>query len=55
MSKNIKIRPDLSSGQTMPATRFDVKSAFQHLIAPLPEMDKLPYFTWKTDANIELF
>ena len=57
ISKHIKIRPDLSSCQTIPATRIDVKLAdpLQHLISLLPEIEKLPYFTSKTDANIELF
>ena len=57
ISKHIKIRPDLSSCQTIPATRIDVKLAdpLQHLISSLPEIEKLPYFTSKTDANIELF
>ena len=57
ISKNIKIRPDLSSCQTIPATRIDVKLAgpLQHLISTLPEIEKLRYFTSKTDANIELF
>ena len=57
ISKNIKIRPDLSSCQTIPATRIDVELAdpLRHLISSLPEIEKLPYFTSKTDANIELF
>ena len=56
-SKQIKIRPDLSSCQTIPATRIDVKLAdpLQHLISSLSEIEKLLYFTSKTDANIELF
>ena len=57
ISKNIEIRPDLSICQTIPATRIDVKLAdpLQHLISSLPEIEKLTYFTSKTDANIELF
>ena len=57
ISKHIKIRPDLSSCQTFPATRIDVKLAdpLQYLISSLPEIEKLPYFTSITDANIELF
>ena len=55
--QKIEIRPDLSSCQTIPATRIDVKLAdpLQHLISSLPEIEKLPYFTSKTDANMELF
>ena len=57
ISKHLKIRPDLSSCQTIPATRLDVKLAdpLQRLISSLPEIEKLPYFTSKTDANIVLF
>ena len=57
ISKNVKIRPDFSICQTIPATRIDVKLSdpLQHLISSLPEIEKLPCFTSKTDANIELF
>ena len=57
ISKNIKIRLDISSCQTIPATRIDVKLAepLHLLISSLPEIEKLRYFTSKTDASIELF
>ena len=41
ISKKIKIRPDLSSCQTIPATRIDVEFAdpLRHLISSLPEIE----------------
>ena len=55
--QKIKIRPDLLSCQTIPATRIDVKLAdpLLHLISSISEIEKLSYFTSKTDDNIELF
>ena len=49
ISRNIEIRPDISSSHTIPATRIDVKlpDPRKHLISTLPEIEKVPYFTLK--------
>ena len=57
ISKHIKIRSDLSSCSKIPETQINVKldDALQHLIPTVPNLEKLPYFKSKMDANIALF
>ena len=57
ISKHIKIRSDLSSCSTIPAVQIDVKldDPLQKLISTVPDLDQLPYFKSKADANIALF
>ena len=57
ISKHIKIRFDLSSCSTIPAVQIDVKldNPIQKLISTVPDLDQLPYYKSKADANIALF
>ena len=57
ISKHIKIRSDLSSCAKIPAAQIDVKldNPLQKLISTVPELDQLPYYKSKADANIALF
>ena len=57
ISKHIKIRSDLSSCSTIPAVQIDVKldDPLQKLISTVPDLDQLPYYKSKADANIALF
>ena len=57
INKHIKIRSDLSSCSTIPAVQIDVKldDPLQKLISTVPDLDQLPYYKSKADANIALF
>ena len=57
ISKHIKIRSDLSSCAKILAVQIDVKldDPLQKLISTVPELDQLPYYKSKADANIALF
>ena len=54
--KFITIQPRLQSCDKIPAKRTGVKVSvsLEHLICVVPELNDLPYFETKTDANIQL-
>lgn len=56
ISKNIKIRPDLTSCETLPATRIDVQlpTPLETIISHVPKIDQLPYYESPADANIAM-
>ena len=56
ISKFIKIRPDLSSCDKIPAMQIDVKmpDPLASVISHIPPLDELPYFDTKIDAGISL-
>ena len=53
---NIRIRSDLSSCEDTPPVKLTVKlpTPIQQLLSSMPDIQELPYFTSKTEANVEL-
>ena len=56
ISKHIKIRPDLNICDQIKATRINVSSPdpLQSMLSELPDLEELPYFESKIDAETRL-
>ena len=55
-NQKYKIRPDLTSCESIPARRIEVRlpDPLQTLISATPELINIPYFESKSDANIAM-